>query len=149
MPREFEPFAFERTAAPQPGLPSQKIMIIRHGDGSLHIGLRVNGRTSTVMMDPDSAAAIRAWMTGLDGYDGPTHAERLTALRDLVEEFEREHGPMDRTLLDEVHRTWPDVAYGGDVCCARHEDHERARAPRSMGMGKDGPPDLSQREGFE
>jgi hypothetical protein len=149
MPREIDPpTMFERTAAPVPGLSPQSVQVVCHTTGALQIGVRSGNSALAVLMDRESGRALRDWLCKMD-LDAPTHEQRITALRDLVEEYEREYGPLDRAMLDEVHATWPDVAYGGQECCPDHEAHRRARRPRSLGMGQDGPADLSQREGFE
>lgn len=111
-------------------------------DGQIRITVQ-NLRSAPVTLPREVAANLRDWLVDQE-LDGPTHEERLEALRDIVEQFERDYGPLDPTMLDEVHRKWPDVVINWNP----PDDDPERQMPRSLGMGKGGPADLSQRDGF-
>lgn len=96
---------FDWTSA---GTPGHSLSLTRTPGGvNVGIGIRPNTRL-TVAVPRQHAARMRDWLNAQEL--GDHRRERLEALRDLVEAFEREHGPLDPGMLDEVHRTWPDVA---------------------------------------
>lgn len=144
------------------GMPKQLVVALQHDDGTVHMAVSNIVSTASALMDRDGARKLRDWLNGIDlGDEALTREEHLTALGEFLAEYEREFGPIGPKEIEAARAQWPDVedhplerrARAGGIPqhvkddLAQEEPLAR-RLPRSLGMGKDGPADLSTREDF-
>lgn len=127
----------------------------RNGDASVTVSTRCGSRLQSVWLPRADARRLREWLCAQDL--GPTHEERMRALAQFMVEFVAEFGPLTDEDVTQARAILPDgdsqepsgpVFERGTQRADEFIASAARSLPKSMGMGKGGPADLSQREGF-